>query len=257
MFKKALDTVKIAGLSFTSTSESRLLAFLIEKIKSGGRVFITTPNPEFLVFARHNSWFKLCLDKADIAIPDGMGLIWAGKLLNKPIKERISGTDLTEKLCQLAVKNNWRVYLIGGQPGVARKALETLKGRYSGLKGEADSSSKLKLVGGEWTLGAERGVKKTVKEINSQKPDLLFVALGMGKQEKFIADNWSRLNVKIAMGVGGAFDYLSGEVVRAPKWLRNFGLEWLYRLFRQPWRWRRQLRLMEFVWLVLQEKFTA
>ena len=96
---------------------------------------------------------------------------------------------------------------------------------------------------------------KLIKGIDDTKPDLLFVAFGMGKQEKFIGDNWSELDVKLAMGVGGAFDYISGGVSRAPEWMRKSGLEWLHRLFRQPWRWRRQLRLIEFIGLVFRQKF--
>lgn len=260
MSKKELDTVKIAGLTLISTSEKRLLEFLASRITKGQKTFLTTPNPEFLVFARHNPWFKRILNKADVAIPDGIGLIWAGKILGQPIQERISGTDLMEKLCQEAAKKGWSVYLLGGQPGVAKKTLVVLKKRYPGLKGWVEAGPRISShLGGEAKAKAiSRHLRggEWVERINSKRPDLLFVAFGMGKQEKFIWDNWRKLNVKLAMGVGGAFDYISGVIPRAPKWLRRLGLEWLYRLFRQPWRWKRQVRLIEFIWLVIKEKFS-
>lgn len=256
MSKKELNTVKIAGLDLISTSEKRLLAFLAPRVVENRKTFVTTPNSEFLVFARHNPWFNAILKKTDVAIPDGVGLIWASRILGQPIKERISGTDLMKKICQKAAKKKWSVYLIGGQPGVAKETLVILKKRYPGLRGWAKTGPKLELMKGNWSPKAKQEVKKIVKEINTKKPDLLFVAFGMGKQEKFIWDNWDKLKVKLGMGVGGAFDYISKQVPRAPKWLRNLGLEWLYRLFHQPWRWKRQLRLIEFVWLVIKKKFS-
>jgi N-acetylglucosaminyldiphosphoundecaprenol N-acetyl-beta-D-mannosaminyltransferase len=165
-------------------------------------------------------------------------------------KKRVTGTDLMEKLCQLAAQKGWRVFLFGGEPeGVAQKTLGILQKRYPGLKGWAESGPELTLeVGsGRW----EAGYKKWEK-INQKYPDLLFVALGMEKQEKFIWDNWGRLDVKLAMGVGGAFNYLSGRVKRAPKWVQNLGFEWLYRFVREPWRFKRQRSLLTFIWLVLK-----
>ncbi len=254
MLKKGLNIAKIASLTLVSTTEKRLLVVLASRISKNKKTFIITPNPEFFVFARYNPWFQALLDKADMAIPDGVGLIWASKFLGKPIKERISGTDLMEKLCQEVAKRGWSIYLIGGKPGVAKETLEILRKRYFGLKGWAETGPSLELKNGKWTTGSKKGITEAVKEINAKKPDLLFVAFGMGKQEKFIGDSWNKLDVKLAMGIGGAFDYLSGEIPRAPEWMRKAGLEWFFRLFHQPWRWQRQLRLIEFVWLVFRVK---
>jgi N-acetylglucosaminyldiphosphoundecaprenol N-acetyl-beta-D-mannosaminyltransferase len=250
MNRFGLNTFTIAEIRLIGSFKAQLLAELEKKIDSRHKIFVVTPNPEFIVFAQANPWFKKILNQADLAIPDGVGLVWASKLLGNPIKERISGTDLMENLCQLAAKKNWSVYLLGGWPGVAQKALAVLKKRYPGLKGWAETGPKIS--------NQEFRIKNNefwVKKINQKKPDLLFVALGMGKQEKLIADNWPDLKVKLAMGVGGAFDYLSGEIPRAPNWLRKIGFEWFYRLIREPWRWRRQLALVRFVWLVVKEKF--
>jgi N-acetylglucosaminyldiphosphoundecaprenol N-acetyl-beta-D-mannosaminyltransferase len=255
--KKALKTAQILGIWLSGTSEDELLKYLASRLTEAKKTFIVTPNTEFSVYAQRHTWFCRILNSADIAIPDGIGLIWASSFLYGRGLDRIHGTDLMEKLCRLAAKQGWTVYLLGGQSGIAGLALENLKKRYSGLRGWAETGPDLRLgtpacrqagwdlrIAGEW-----------VEKINQKKPDLLFVGFGMGKQEKFIADNWGKLEVKLAMGVGGAFDYFSGNVPRAPKVLRRAGLEWLYRLIRQPWRVRRQLALVKFVWLVIKEKF--
>ncbi len=301
--KKDGDSVQILGVKVNSTSTSSVLRKISQRIDGGEKTFVVTPNPEFLVYAQKHFWFKLILNKADIAIPDGIGLVWASRFLvlwspteillsasdslakrcpllkkligarkvkphkiwwashtgqekvtSRPsvIKEKISGADLMEKLCALAAKKGWSVYLLGGAPGVALKSLTALKNRYPGLNGWVETGPKLET--GNWKLET---AEKWVEKINEKKPTFLFIAFGMGKQEKFIYDNWDKLNVKLAMGVGGAFDYLSGQIPRAPKWIQKLGFEWLYRLIRQPRRWRRQLSLLEFIWLVIKEKFSS
>jgi len=272
MSKKARYPAQIGGITLNSTSKTRVLREIGARIEGDKKTFVVTPNPEFIVYAQERHWFKKILNQADFAIPDGIGLVWASRFLayrviSRPvIKERISGTDLMKKLCQEAAKRNWSVYLLGGQAGVAKKTLEVLQKRYSGLKGWAESGPKLeirnsKLIGkSKLEMPASRdsfGMGNLVKRINARRPDLLFVGFGMGKQEKFIWDNWDKLDVKLAMGVGGAFDYLSGQIPRAPKWVQKTGFEWLFRLIREPWRWRRQLRLIEFAWLVNKEKFSS
>jgi len=253
--KKDGNTFEIFQTTLIGSSLDRVLGVIRQRIEDGERTFITTPNPEFLVFAQKRPWFHQILIQSDIAIPDGIALFWAKEVLKKKGfflrlfcgfwtglkvifkswgQKRVTGTDLTEKLCQLAAKKNWTVCLLGAGPEVAQKALKNLQTKYQGLKGWADDDLK-------------RG-------INQKQPDLLFVALGMGKQEKFIADNWPKLKVKLAMGVGGAFDYFSGEVKRAPLWVQKTGFEWLYRLLREPWRWKRQLALLTFIWLILRDK---
>lgn len=256
--KKDGDSVQILGVRVNSTPTSSVLRKIDQRIKRGEKTFVVTPNPEFLVFGQQNPWFRKILNSATIAIPDGIGLVWASRLLAfKPLVTRISGTDLMEKLCALAAKNGWGVYLLGGAPGVALKSITALKNRYPGLNGWAKSGPELNLSPDTCHLSPKQEIARVVRRINLRKPDFLFIAFGMGKQEKFIYDNWDKLNVKLAMGVGGAFDYLSGQVPRAPKWVRNLGLEWLYRLLREPWRWRRQLALCKFIWLVIKEKFTS
>jgi N-acetylglucosaminyldiphosphoundecaprenol N-acetyl-beta-D-mannosaminyltransferase len=266
MVKKGLRTEEIFSLDLVSSSQEELLAYLGKAVGGGKRFFIVTPNPEFVIASKKEPEFLAALNKADLRIPDGIGLLWArevlkeksflgrlwqgilvgGKVLGGGIaREVISGVDLMEGLCQLAARKGWSVYLLGARPGVAKRALAVLKKRYPELSGWAESGPRIK------TQDAKRKTQKWVKKINQKRPTLLFVAMGMGKQERFISSNFKSLKVKLAMGVGGAFDYLAGEVPRAPVWARSMGLEWFYRLLREPWRFKRQLVLLKFIWLTL------
>jgi N-acetylglucosaminyldiphosphoundecaprenol N-acetyl-beta-D-mannosaminyltransferase len=125
--------------------------------------------------------------------------------------------------------------------------------KYSRLKGWANPGPILSLNLKKLILEPITEIKKLIEDINEKQPDFLFVALNMGKQEKFIADNWKNLKIKLGVGIGGAFDYLSGEVKRAPLFWQKTGFEWFYRLLREPWRWKRQLSLLKFIWLVLTD----
>lgn len=216
--------VKISNLSYNNTLE------LIKKwLANRGRMrFVVTPNPEFLVKAQNDLEFKNILNQADLAIPDGSKLIWASKNI---IKERVSGTDLMVSLCGVCEKMGLTVGLMGGAEKVADKTAECLLKKYPTLEIKT----------------------RREPEGSFEKIDVLFVALGMGKQEKWIFNNREMLKesgVKLAMGVGGAFDYISGRVPRAPKFVRDAGFEWLFRLIRQPWRIKRQLALIKFVRLI-------
>jgi len=245
--KKDGNIVKIIQTNLNGSSMDEVLGLIEGRISQNKKTFIVTPNPEFLVFAHQNPWFGDILNHSDIAIPDGIGLIWASRFLGqKVIKERISGVDLMAKLCQLAAKKGWSIYLLGGKTGIAQKTLAILVQKYPNLHGWAENGPKLSLKNWDTKLTEEY-----VQKINQKTPDLLFVAFGMGKQEKFIYDNWDQLKIKLGMGIGGAFDYLSGEVKRPPQWIQNMGFEWFYRLMKEPWRWKRQLSLGKFIWLCL------
>jgi len=222
--------VKISTLTYSDTLE------LIFKWLSEKGVFktIVTPNPEFLVRAQKDMEFKRILNSADLAIPDGSKLIWASK---GKVLERVSGTDLMISLCGVCVKSGFTVGLIGGGEEIAEKTAECLLKKFPKLKiGIATANC-------DWPRN------------DTVRVDVLFVALGMVKQERWIYNNREKLKdsgVRLAMGVGGAFDYISGAVPRAPKFMRDAGLEWLFRLLVQPWRLKRQLALLEFVTMVMR-----
>ena len=276
ILKKDGNTLEIFKTTLVGGTQEGVLGVIQQRIKQGEKIFITTPNPEFLIFAQTHPWFHKILIHSDIAIPDGVALFWAREVLKKNGffsrllvgfwtglkiiftgwgQKRVTGTDLMEKLCQLAAKNNWSVYFLGGKEKQrAPIALGKMQRKYPGLKGWVNPGPILSLNFQKLVLEPTLEAKKMVEDINKKKPDLLFVALNMGKQEKFIWDNWDNLKVKLAMGVGGAFDYLSGEVKRAPLWIQKTGFEWFYRLCQEPWRWKRQSSLLKFIWLVLNYK---
>lgn len=270
MFKKNF----LLGVGITNALEKNILEFILENLKtSSEKYYIVTPNPEILVFANKNKDFKNILNNARLALPDGMGVILAGKILGRNFKERVTGTDLVKNLCKIVSKQPITVGFLGGGPKIAEKTAECLRKKYPGLKvvfaasewpekddrGSRVENSSQKIEGGSLIHFQSSIVKNPSSTFNhlSSSIDILFVAFGFPKQEQWMSENIHKLPVKVMMGVGGAFDYVSGKVPRAPVFLQKLGFEWLYRLIRQPWRIKRQLALLEFIFLVLKEKFNS
>lgn len=235
--KKEVLGVKIDDLSL----DEALL--IIEKwLWSSGKHYIVTPNPEMLVAAQQDEVFKQVLNGADLAIPDGVGLRLSGR-----IKNTFAGTDLMEKLVALAAEDGFVTGFLGGEGEAAKKCAECLLRKYPKLKvAFAQSGGEIDKNGEEIDSSPAKGGVRMTKGV-----DILFVAFGHIKQEKWIANNLEKTPAHVLMGVGGAFDYLSGSVPRAPVWLRSLGLEWLFRLVIQPWRIKRQLALFKYLWLLL------
>lgn len=233
----------LLGVAITNEREESILEYLFTSLKKEPeKYFITTPNPEILVYANTHPDYKKILNAAKIALPDGVGLFLGSALVGHTLKERITGVDFMEEICKRSAGRTLSIGLLGGRGGVADKAAECLKIKYPWLN--------VVFVGEEWVTNSKFKVQNSKLKI-----DILFVAFGHPKQEEWISENLHKLPVKIAMGVGGAFDYISGNVTRAPFMVRAIGFEWLYRLIKQPWRWHRQLALIKFIWLVLKEFF--
>ncbi|MFA5128619.1 MAG: WecB/TagA/CpsF family glycosyltransferase [Patescibacteria group bacterium] len=237
--------VNILGVQIDNLNKADVLD-KVEKFLSDDRQhYIVTPNPEIVVAAQSDKEFLGIINRADLAVPDGVGLIFASRYLKRPLPEKIHGVDLMVDLCRLAEQKNYSIYLLGGGEGIAKRAAEKLKEKFPGLR-----------MAGAESGGIITDQKLTVNNqvINFAKPDILFVAFGAGKQEKWIAKNLENISsIKIAMGVGGAFDFIAGKIKRAPKWMRKIGLEWLWRLFMQPWRWKRILTAtIKFSWKVIK-----
>jgi len=217
--------------------------------------YIVTPNPEFLVAAQNDKVFKSILKMADLSIPDGVGLKLTGK-----VKNTVYGIDLMEELIALSADYGFTIGLLGGKDGVAKKTSECLLRNYPKLKisyvssgGSVDKDGNPEEVYSmKYKVYRENKENKTSLHTPYSIPhtDLLFVAFGHGKQEKWIANNLKKIPVKVAMGVGGAFDYISGEIPRAPRIIRSLGFEWLFRLILQPWRIKRQLALLKYLLLI-------
>ncbi|OGH07750.1 MAG: hypothetical protein A2171_02545 [Candidatus Levybacteria bacterium RBG_13_35_9] len=227
----------LLDVGFTNAFKQEILEFIYTGLqKPSKKYYIVTPNPELLVIANKNKEYKSILNNAKIALPDGIGVMWGARFVGRPLKQRITGVDFMESLCKYVSKQPITVSFLGGGPSVAEKAAECLRKKYPGLK--------ISWVSQEHT-----------SSLTSKETDILFVALGSPKQEIWISENLQKLNAKVIMGVGGSFDFISGKVTRAPKFLQNLGLEWLFRLVMEPWRIKRQLRLVKFVFLVIKEKF--
>jgi exopolysaccharide biosynthesis WecB/TagA/CpsF family protein len=205
---------------------------------------ICTINPEFMMIAQRDVNFFNILSRADLCVPDGVGLLWAAKYLGHPLPERVTGSDGVPKIAARAAEKGWRLFFLGAAPGVAEKGAEILRARHPGLQ----------IVGAFSGSPAPNEEDEIVARVNQAQADILFVAYGAPEQDKWIARNLPRLRVKMAMGVGGAFDFIAGVVPRAPLWMQRMGLEWLFRLYLQPWRFRRMLRLPLFVLAVLRRR---
>lgn len=218
---------------------------------ASGRL-IVTPNPEMLVLARRDAEFKSVLNKADLAIPDGVGLLWAARRAGTPLPERVTGTDLMQDIVALAAASGKSVFLLGGQNGEEALAAAVLRERHPGLKiGSAPGGMVSRRPDGRWAADPV-----SVGRLRTFAPDILFAAFGHGKQEKWLADNLDGLpTVRLAMGVGGAFNFVAGRARRSPDWMRRLGLEWLWRLIREPRRWRRIFdAVVVFPFLLITEK---
>lgn len=201
---------------------------------------VVTVNPEFVMAARRDPVFRGVLNGAALAVPDGMGIIWAARILGDRLPERVGGVELVEALAALAPARGYRLFLLGAAEGVAEAAARALRSRYPGLQ----------IVGTYAGSPATEDEAAILHLLREARPDILLVAFGAPAQDLWIARNLARSGGAVAVGVGGAFDYLSGRVPRAPGWIQRAGLEWLYRLARQPWRWRRMLALPRFGALV-------
>jgi N-acetylglucosaminyldiphosphoundecaprenol N-acetyl-beta-D-mannosaminyltransferase len=225
------------------------------KRDDGSAKLIFTPNPEHIVQSQRDGLFLATLQQADICLPDGIGIVWASRLLQvvgkgKSIGQRISGVDVVNLLLLDYPDLNYLV--IGGRSQEKPTKLQHLSlhgKKIAWLPGYENVARP--------TEEEEEGVRQVIKEI---KPDVVFVAFGAPQQEfwavrhqAFLAKN----GVKIVMVVGGAFDMLTGKLARAPKLVRQLGLEWLFRLIQQPWRWKRQLRLVSFIRLTITEMFAS
>jgi len=215
---------------------------LIAVWMTGDRPYhVCTVNPEMLMIAQRDPVFRVVLERADVTVPDGVGLLLAAHYRGTPLPERVTGSDGVPLIAGEAARQGWRLFLLGAAPGVAEKAAAVLCAAHPALQ----------IVGiyeGTPAPNEEAGI---VARVNASGADILLVAYGAPEQDKWIARNLPRLQVKMAMGVGGTFDFIAGVVSRAPESFRRSGLEWLYRLYLQPWRIRRMMRLPRFALAVV------
>ena len=211
--------------------------------------YVVTPNVDHIVKLEKDEEFKNVYKNADLILTDGMPLIWISKLKGNPIKEKVSGSDLFPKVCKLASNKGYSIFLLGAAEGVADKAAEKLKNKYKGLN-----------IAGTYSpsYGFEKKndeIEKIIKIINECKPDILAVGLGAPKQEKFLYKYKDKLNVPISLAVGASIDFEAGNIERAPIWMQKSGLEWFYRLCKEPKRMFRRYIVEDFKILSIYLKY--
>lgn len=243
MCQGAGQRLVILGVGVDPIGQAEALARIEGFIGGGQSHQVVTVNPELIIAAQSDEEFRRLLNAAHLSLPDGVGLLWAARRLGQPLPERVTGVDTFRRLASLAAERGYSLFLLGGGPGVAEEAAARLQRVHPALR----------IVGTHAGSPAPQEEDYIVGLIRRQRPDMLFVAFGSPAQEKWIHRNLGRLGVTVAMGVGGAYDFVAGRVPRAPQAMQRAGLEWLYRLYRQPWRWRRMLALPQFAWLVVRE----
>lgn len=190
--------------------------------------YVVTPNVDHIVKLEDDIEFKKVYENADLILTDGMPLVWISKMKGKPIKQKVSGSDLFPRVCKLSAEKGYKIFLLGAAKGVAAKAAKKLMEKYEGLEVIGTYSP---------TYGFENNeeeINKIIKIIHKAKPDVLAVGLGAPKQEKFLYKYISQLNVPVSLAIGASIDFEAGNVKRAPLWMQKVGLEWFYRLIKEP-----------------------
>jgi N-acetylglucosaminyldiphosphoundecaprenol N-acetyl-beta-D-mannosaminyltransferase len=218
------------------------LAILTGFIRSGKPHMVVTADASALVAAAGDAEFHGILHAADLVTPDSTGILWAARRLGRPLPERVSGVDLAARLCELAARNGWGAFFYGAAPGVAEEAAARMQERYPGMR----------IAGTAHGFLSEPEQAALEERIRQSRPEILFVAMGIPRQEKWIWNRMDALGVPVSMGVGGSFDVWAGRVARAPIWMQKRGLEWLHRLWMNPRKISKVATLPRFVLMVLR-----
>ncbi len=237
-----MSKINVLDVSFDNVTKEEAVNLAMDCIAKHSGAYIVTPNPEIVMEAATNSALMDALADAELVLPDGIGIIYGAKILGTPLKEKVPGIDFAADLMEHLSMQHGSVYLFGAKPGVAEKAGLNLSEKYPGL-----------VIAGcsDGYFEDDCGI---IEEINRVKPDLLLVCLGFPKQEIWMQRNKDRLDVGLMAGLGGSLDVFAGDVERAPLTWQKLGLEWLYRLIKQPSRFGRMMRLPLFLLCVIKKR---
>ena len=235
----------VMGIQFDNVTMEEALEIARGLLASEGASRVVTPNAEIAYEAMHSEELCGLLNGSDLVLPDGAGVVLASKILKKPLKQKVAGVDFADRLLGELAATGKSVYLLGSKPGVAELAAEKMMQKHPGLT----------------VAGLRDGYFKdeapVIEAINAVKPDVLFVCLGAPKQERFMEAHREELQVRLMAGLGGSLDSFAGTVKRAPRWMISCSLEWLYRLIKEPKRFKRMLRLPKFLWAVVCRRITG
>lgn len=232
--------VEILGIKVDDYSMLETVVHIQEAVEKKAQTWVVTANPELIFAAGTDARLKQLINRAQVVTPDGIGVVWAAKRLGHSVSERVTGIDLLEALLPVAGEKKWRVFFLGSKPGVAELAAQKIAEKHPGVIWQSQHG---------YFLPEEQA--EIVERICEFQPDLLLVGLGAPRQEFWIASHPGLATVSI--GVGGSFDALAGLNKRAPQWIRDIHLEWLYRLLKQPQRMKRQMVLPKFAWRVIRQ----
>lgn len=263
--------VEVLGVRFEALTKEEAARTVVEMVQRGEKGYVVKPYSEFMPVAVDDARIRDVLNNATLCLPDGIGILWAAhylslrggrlraliqaplsllmmgldpKSIREPLPENMSGPDLTMEMLRQLNAIGASVYLLGGRTQELEGARRRIESQFPDLR----------IVGARDGYFAPDQGDAVVEAINAASPQVLFVGMGFPRQELWIAENLPRLNLNVAVAEGGSFTFISGRVQRAPHWFRRLGLEWLFRLIRQPWRLKRQARLPRFVRLVVRER---
>ena len=224
----SMNSLHILGVRVDDVTMDETLGMIGDMIADGGFHQIATVNPEFVMAAQDHAAFRAALAACDLAVPDGTGLLYAARWQRRPLRQKVTGLDLTERLAHASAIHGWRIFLLGAAEGVAAKAADVLRQRYNA-----------NIVGSYSGSPRDADFPTIAQRIHTTKPNIVLVAYGAPAQDVWIHQHGAELGFHVGIGVGGTFDDLAGLRPRAPRWMRRLGIEWLWRLIRHPERWRR------------------
>lgn len=227
---------QVMTITFDNLTMEEAVGTAMGHIAARTRCRVVTPNAEFALEAKKNPRFLNILNQSQLVLADGISVVLASKIIGDPMQGRVTGVGFAQALAEALAKEGRSLYLLGAKPGVAEQAAAKLQETYPGLKIAGTHDGYFKDEG------------PVVEAINAAKPDALLVCLGAPKQEYFMEDHDAHLEVPVMAGLGGSMDVLAGNVKRAPEFFQKFGLEWLYRLVKEPQRWRRMIKLPLYLW---------
>ena len=244
----AVSPLLVGSIPVHAVTLEQTLRFFAETVESGNRALVHYANAHAANLASRDPRLAACFRRADLVFCDGKSVQWASRWLDRPLPERFTPPDWIDRLCELCVSRSWRLFLLGGNPGVSEAAAHTLRDRHIDLE-----------IGAHHGYFKKRGEEnqRVVAEINRFAPQILLVGFGIPQQEFWLEENLPHLNINIGMSIGAMLDFLTGRIPRGPKWLTDSGLEWLTRLVQEPRRLgpRYLLGNPRFMWLVLSQKW--
>ena len=236
--------VQILQTNIDCLTQTEVITKIESLIAAQKPAYIVTANAEIIYMAQSNPKMQKIINEADIVTADGSGVLWAAKELGQPLQERVTGIDLVAKICEKAAEENWQIYLLGAADDIAAQAAAKLREQYN-----------CQIVGTHDGFLKDPQVNAAVlDELCEKAPQIVLVGMGAPRQEYWITEHMAQLPPAVYMGVGGSFDVLSGNLKRAPEWMQKMSLEWLYRVIKQPSRFKRVLALPKFMLAVKKQK---